>query len=167
MKKKIYTGILFLAVVIIWGYVGFQFINGMSAEEEELSLDELTDSSPTPIKLNTKQALKLNYQDPFLKSQIISQKKIVPTVNQQKPSSIKKTEAIPTIITTFNWPVITYKGLIQNQNRTNRVLGLIQIDGKECLVKPGEKINNLLITSIKKDKVEISADGQTKSFLRN
>jgi hypothetical protein len=153
MQKKIYTGLLLLAVVAIWGYVGYRFVGGVNNEDEDLLTDELLPEEMAPVKIKTNQKLVLNYPDPFLKTE----NKPAPIQTGSRPlqNPIKKIEKPVVPVTNFEWPTVQYKGLIQNQSNPTKLLALLVINGKEQIVKKGEKIEFLIINNIDKDKVEI------------
>lgn len=161
MQKKIYTGLLLIAVITIWGYVGYRFMGGMSSEEDEFLADEEISEEASPVKINTSQPLLLNYTDPFLKSEI----KPAPIQTGGKPlQPIKKIDKPVVPVSTYSWPAIAFKGLIQNQNHPEKLLALVLVNGKERIVRKGEKVDELVVTNIDKHKVEFLHENEKREF---
>ncbi|HYG49479.1 MAG TPA: hypothetical protein VD905_01200 [Flavobacteriales bacterium] len=162
MQKKILTGVMLLAVVLIWGYVGYRFIGGMGSDEEELLAEDTPVEETSVIRINAKQKLLLNYTDPFLKQDI--KPAPIKTGGKPLPQPIKKIEKPVVPVNNFNWPTVLYKGLIQNQSHPDKLLALVIVNGKEHIVRKGERVEDLLVTNIDKNKVELVHDQEKKVF---
>lgn len=149
-------------VVGIWGYVGLQFFNGPGEEEEEWMGDETTGVERPMINMGKKQELQLNYADPFLKEET---RPVVPIRKNDAPKSPPKKEE-KVIPPAYTWPNIVYKGLIQNKTQPDKLIGVIVINGQERIVRKGEKINELSVASIEKNRVELAYEKEKKVFVK-
>lgn len=157
-SKKLITAILLLAVIGIWGYVGYSFFSGTSGEETiaETNLDMgLNEISGDKF---AKKELKLNYTDPFLKK-----KEIKPVQGSYKKSviaqKIEKKE-----VPTYSWPDIIYKGLILNQSNNAKKLGIVLVNGKESIIREGEVISDVVVIAFDKQKVELKHEKESRIF---
>jgi hypothetical protein len=162
MQKKTLTGIMLLAVIGVWGYVGYSFFAGGDSDDVFLETDTYVEPKQAKIKIDIKQKLSLDYPDPFLKEDVRS---VVKNTNntQVKKTVVKKLET-PVVASTFNWPSISYKGLIKNQSHPEKVLGLILINGQERIVRNGEKVDDLVVMNISKNNVELAHEKEKKVF---
>lgn len=165
MNKKILTGFMLVLTAGVWGYVGLQFFSGQGGDEEEV-LPEETAQEQRPVLHFKQEELLLNYSDPFLKEE--ARPAIIPVKNSQaapvKPMPVKKEEKI--IPPAYTWPNIVYKGLIQNKNQPEKLIGVIVINGQERIVRKGEKINELSVASIERNKVELAYEKEKKVFVK-
>jgi len=166
MNKKILTGFMLVLTLGVWGYVGLQFFNGQGGEEEEMVSEETVQAERPAIHLGQKQELLLNYNDPFLKDEI--RPVTVPSKNKNtlpvKSLPVKKEEKI--VPPVYTWPSIVYKGLIQNKSQPDKLIGVLVINGQERIVRKGEKINELSVASIERNKVELAYEKEKKVFVK-
>lgn len=161
-QKKILTGIMLLAVIGIWGYVGYSFFAG-EGPTEEIYTDNFSLPKTHKVKIDITQKLRLDYPDPFLKSDVNpAPVKSNPTTVVKK--TIVKKETPPVIVSNFTWPSISYRGLIKNQSHPEKVLGLIMINGQERIVRNGEKVDDLVVMNITKTNVELVHEKEKKVF---
>jgi len=143
-------------VLLVWGYIGYSIFNYGETEEEI-----------APIKVGTiisdesnsqrKKVLLLNYKDPFLKGNLYKKSKSVNAVSNKAP--IKKVE-VP-----IDWGQVTYNGFIHN-NKNQKKVALLNINGRQVLAKVGEQINELIIKSIRQDSILIQKTNASKWFTK-
>lgn len=127
MNKKTKTYILLVAVLGIWGTIGYKIINGLTPEEP-LSPNQNIDVSFNPekrIKQDTFSITEVD-RDPFLGtlSRVKSKTTTKPSLNQTQ----KKTNY---------QPVITYSGLVKKQNTSDQVF-VVSINNNQYLLKKGQ-----------------------------
>lgn len=161
MQKKVLTGILVLAVILVWGYVGYRFFAGIEQQEDVYAENSIAEESLQPINIDTKGSLHLNYPDPFLKT---DHKPIMTKSIPVQPKKVEKKKEVLPPPSTFNWPTIAYKGLIQNQNHPEKLLGLVIINGRERIIRKGEKLEELTVITIDKTKVELQFEKEKRTF---
>lgn len=154
-KKTIY--ILMPIVILVWGFVFYQLYGYFFSTPSYAYTEEKTIINIDEIKKDTF-SIVANYRDPFL-----SQKKIQtvshPVVSKTNRSTTKKNSA-PTVL---KWPLIQYKGMIKNNNSEKRV-AIINIDGKERIVKEGTTLNELKVVKIEKETITVSFQDEQKTI---
>ncbi len=153
MQKKTLTGIMLLAVIGVWGYVGYSFFAGGDCDEAFFTNEEYIEPKAIKIKVDTKQKLSLDYTDPFLKDDVRPVAKNTNT-SQIKKNVVKKVEA-PIVVSSYNWPKISYKGVIRNQSSPNKILALVIVNGGERIVRVGEQIEGAVVLNISSNKIEL------------
>jgi len=163
MQNKVLTSVLLVAVVAIWGYVGYRFLGGGVNEDEELENISFEKSSPQIASMKNI-TLKFDYEDPFLKFVTKPSQKAISIATNKRPVQLPKKEEV--VVQNYVWPSIQFKGLIKNQNQPEKVLGLLIINGQERIVRIGETVNDLQVLLIKKDRVELQHLNEKKVYLK-
>jgi len=130
LNKKTKTYILLVAVLGIWGTIGYKIINGLTPEES-LSPNQNIDVSFNPekrIKQDTFTITEVD-RDPFLGTLSRVQSTIKPSINQTQ----RKTN---------HQPAITYSGLVKKQNTSDQVF-VININNNQYLLKKGQVVDSV------------------------
>lgn len=147
-KKSIY--ILLPVNLFIWSYLGFKIYDMLSEKNEVSEFSDTKTSIPEKTNTDTNSYnLKLNYEDPFLKSQpkattiLHAQKTNVSNVKKQLQA--KSNLPVPA-------PQIVYLGLVQNKTSGNTT-ALISINGVSQLIKPGQLVNGILFKTLQKNQL--------------
>lgn len=154
-KKTIY--ILMPIVILVWGFVFYQLYGYFFSTPSYANTEEKTIINIDEIKKDTF-SIVANYRDPFL-----SQKKIQ-TVNHTVASKTNRpTTKKNTPLTVLKWPSIQYKGMIKNNNSERRV-AIVNIDGKERIVKEGTTLNELKVVKIEKETITVSFQDEQKTI---
>ena len=98
-------------------------------------------------------SISANYRDPFLGRMI--------SVNA---NSIQKNETpkVEKVIQQIKWPTIIYNGMIKNQ-KSKKELALVQIGGKDNIMKAGETAEGIKIQKIYKDSIEVVFEKEKKA----
>lgn len=156
-----------LALVVgIWGYVGLQLVGGTGGDEDILPEEEFNPNENPVINMGKNEKLLLNYSDPFLKEEVrpVSVPVVKKTNVPAKTESVKKEEkpAPPA----YTWPHIVYKGLIQNKTHPDKLVGVIVINGQERIIRKGERLDELSVASIERNKVELEHEKEKKIFVK-
>lgn len=155
MKKKSFTYVLLIIVVLIWVGVFFRIKSGVGDQEEPVKLFQPPPKTEVIIELNSFELL-LNYKDPFkLKKTVIEPitnpvKKVV-----KKKSKPKKTD--------HQWPEIKFSGIIENKI-TGKQSFIIRFDRREYILSRGDSIGNYLIASGNDQLIEVKYGNETKQF---
>lgn len=154
-KKTIY--ILMPIVILVWGFVFYQLYGYFFSTPSYANTEEEIIINIDEIKKDTF-SIVADYRDPFL-----SQKRIQ-TVNHRvvtktNGSKAKKNSA-PTVL---KWPSIQYKGMIKNNNSERRV-AIVNVDGKERIVKEGTTLNELKVVKIEKETITVSFQNEQKTI---
>jgi hypothetical protein len=94
------------------------------------------------------------YRDPFLGKRLQQ--------NEMSEGSAKKTvQTIPIVKAATPWPVIVYSGIIKNQ-KLNKEMILLQIDGQDFMMKQGEIRNGLQLFKVTHDSIEVHFSKEKK-----
>lgn len=130
-RKKILTGVLLIAVVLVWGSVIYRVIKG-GRPVKVSSESAVTQMSETNENRNS---LKLNYRDPFLGEFVRATK---PAAKSAIPDVAKAPEVVPV-------PDFVFKGVIGNESgrRASVLKG-----GLLYLVSCGEKIGEFEVIAM-------------------
>ena len=157
MKKRKTLYIMLPLVILVWGFVCYQLFSSFFTTPNYAKAEVKQEVKITEIKKETF-LLVANYRDPFL--------------GKKARSRIKKTVAgtserttVSTVKTTKNWPSISYKGMIKNNNSEKKV-GIFNVNGKEYLIKEKETVNEITFLSINKSKVSVRYQIELKTITK-
>ena len=151
MKKQQKTYILLIAVLVIWGIIGYQIYIRLNPPAPELNIAKLNTNF---VRQQTIQSsfyeLKTSYRDPFLggfpkKKRIVKKKKVIP-------------KAKPTI----PFPNVVYNGIIEGNSSTAYIL---TINGRQEIVKLGQEVQKITLTKATKKEVVVQFEGISKTIL--
>lgn len=145
-------------VILVWSFVFYQlfgsFFSKPNYAKEELKMI----ANVAEIKKDTF-LIVADYRDPFLGKKTHNRSRSSATVSKKR-TRIKKTPKAEK-----TWPVIIYKGMIKNNN-SNRRVGILNVGGKEFLIKEKDIVNEILITSIKKNTVNVRFQKENKTITK-
>lgn len=145
-------------IILVWGFVFYQLFSYFFSSptyatekiETKIDIDEIKKDTFSVVA---------NYRDPFLgKKASVSRSTTPYNANRSNPK--KRIKALKNPIVQ-NWPVIQYKGMIKNNNSEKRV-GIVNMAGKERLVKEGDVLNDVKFLSIGKTQVKVSFNKEQK-----
>lgn len=153
MKNKKNIFFLLPIVLIIWGGVIYQFFSIASPAETQKETITGFSIKPLDIKERKNITIDVNYRDPFLGKMYVEQKKTIVTP--------KKT---PKIVEVVNWPTITYKGLISDSKKKNKIFLMI-IGGETFYMKKGDLKNEVLLKDGNNESVTIIYKGIHNAIL--
>jgi type II secretory pathway component PulC len=159
-KKGIY--IMLPLVLLIWVMIIYKIYKTVNGSDDNAIVQfQDTPASSAKLALDTF-TLIANYRDPFLG-------KIVNDYSERKTNintgSSKNLAPIPTKTIT-PWPSINYMGIIKNQ-KSSKQNALIQVNGKELVLKEGDKTDGLILRKIQKDSVEFIREKETRYFKKS
>lgn len=152
MKKNKNVKILLPIVIIIWGVLIYKIYDAFRPSAKNIRSSTPEVYTPQQIiEKDTFSLLPLD-ADPFLgilyvKKAEVSSKKIPPT---------KKVEEIL-------WPEITYLGIVSDKEASTSVF-IIQINGRQFLVKKGETIQDIQLVSGSDKTVQLRYKGKNKNY---
>ncbi|WP_405567968.1 hypothetical protein [Polaribacter sp. Asnod6-C07] len=151
MKKKQKTYILLLAVLGIWGTIGYQIYNRMNPSVPELKVLLAQNSfQKIPSVTSSMYELQAEYRDPFLGS--FPKKKNILVKNKTKQEQSKKT-----------FPEVIYNGLIQGERKTSYIL---TINGSQEFLKKGETFQKVKLIKANKEEAVVRFLNETKIILK-
>lgn len=133
---------LVIAVLAVWGLVGFRVWN--------LARPEITESAKTEKKAETysipKDSLRLGYRDPFLESG--NAKIIVPA---------EKVAAVPE--SSAQMPPLKYKGMVKGKDGT--VKALVENKGEVVSLAKGAMLEKVRVVEIKPEHILVQFGNET------
>ncbi len=154
MKDKKTVYILIPVVLLIWGIIFYRiygFFNGGNNQAFHTPQLVITDSAEL---LNDSFNIHADYRDPFLDKAIKKQ------ISGSGTTVAKPVKPVPT---SSPWPAIVYGGIIKNQ-KSNKQLALIQINGQSNMMKAGEEANGVQLLKVFKDSIEVKF-GKEKKYI--
>ena len=160
MKKKKTLYMMLPLVLLVWGFVFYQLFGSFFgtpnyAKEEikqEVNIDE--------IKKDTF-LIVADYRDPFLGKKIRTKK----TISSSQGTKPKGNNRAKMPKAEKPWPSISFKGMIKNNNSDRRV-GILNVNGKEFLIKEKDIVNDVTIVSIAKSTVEVRFQKESKTITK-
>ena len=156
MNSKIKTYILIGITLVVWGTIGYKFINGLNPEPSKQAEQFNTEVfRPSAISKTEKFSIKNVKRDPFLGTFAGSKIKV------PKTSKVKKTTQQPE-----KKVIITYGGLIKKQNSNNLVF-VINIDSKQYLLKKGQTVENIKLIKGNSAEIVINHLNKVQTIKRN
>lgn len=148
MNKKNKTYLLIIAVIAVWGTIGYQLYMNMNPSVPQVQVTEET----TFDKIQTKQQRKIeiapDYRDPFLGKLYRKEKKKLPVKRQPKK--------IPVI-----FPKIEFIGLIEGNKKSY----IIQINGSQEIFEIGQTFQGVTLKKAKNKSIIISYKKAPKEIL--
>ncbi|MCL6220598.1 hypothetical protein [Zunongwangia pacifica] len=155
MKNKKLTYILIPLVLIIWGYLIYKIVSGLTGGDNEiivpknqslLALPDTLGSEPKEIFV-----LKEVARDPFLN--IVYTKPVMSRIKKRFQKKI-------------NWPEIRYLGLVSNESDKKSV-GLIEIEGNNFFFEKGDSNQDITLIKIDKNQVVLVYKGGRKVYSKS
>ena len=148
-RKKIMTGVLLVAVFLIWGVIIMKVVGGSKPREKSVVENHIKE----PVYKETKDSLRLDYRDPFL-GEFVRIKEVKKSSQPQVKGVRKEPEQPPV-------PDFTFKGLIGNgveqramvmKNGCLHMLGLGEMIGEFKVIGISPE---LMIVQNGKHKIEV------------
>lgn len=158
MKKKKTIYLMMPLIILVWGFVFFQVYNYFFSKpayatevvKEMIRIDEIKQDTFSIVA---------DYRDPFL-----GKKEQFRGNNSSSNTTKKRSKPTQTKIER-PWPLITYNGMIKNNNSDRRV-GIVNVDGKEYLVKEKDVVNDIIILAINKNEVNVRFQKENKTITK-
>lgn len=160
MEQKNTKYLLALALLSIWGLLGFRIYNKMKPEQLHFTNEVDVLAEKPVVKKDTFQLL-VNYKDPFLSEKL--EAKIAQPIRKAAPKRIAKTIASKKKVAQ-KFPKIIYKGNLKLKSGRKAVL--VNIDGKTQNWGWGETISKMTLNQIYEDSIRISFNGTQQTFLK-
>ncbi|EGV42112.1 hypothetical protein BZARG_384 [Bizionia argentinensis JUB59] len=144
-----------MAVLAIWGTIGYKFMNGLSPSLPEIKSQDFT-ASFTPkanVEIDTFSIQNLE-RDPFLGTLQSKQRKSFKNTTQSTPNA------------TDNSPKITYSGMVKKQNSSNSVF-VININENQYLLKKGQKVDSVKLIRGNDKEISVRYKNTTQTIKRH
>ncbi|PQJ80289.1 hypothetical protein [Polaribacter porphyrae] len=152
MKKQQKTYILLIAVLFIWGAIGYQIYSRLNPPTPELNLTQVQSTfQKQKVVTQTHYEIKEEYRDPFLgkfpkKKKIIKRKKVNP----------KSKVIIP-------FPNVVYNGLVEGNKTKSYIL---TVNRKQEILKKGETHQGVKLISATKNEAVVQFQKQRKTIVK-
>lgn len=152
MKNKTKTYILLIAVVSIWGFIGYKVIMGLNPKETiNLPLSQNVTFNPkTNITVDTFSVATVN-RDPFL-GELLTKKK-----SFKKP--IKKTHKV------VQWPPIIYNGIVGKENSNDKIC-IVSINGQQLFFKKNQELKGVKLIKANAKEIVVTYKGDRKTIVK-
>ena len=161
MKNKKVIYLLAPLVLIIWGLVLYRIFR-ISGGEEPMPNQRSTVIAPdtNQLKKNKPFSIVADYRDPFLGTYTVKRKK--PPSSTAKGGLKKKPPTPPPVA--VNWPVVSYGGVIINQ-QSNQQIAIVTVGEREGLLAINQELQGIVLKKIfNKDSIEVSFNSNRKTI---
>ncbi len=160
MKNKKTLYYILPLIILVWGFVFFQLFGyffssptyATETVQELVNMDEIKQDTFSIVA---------NYRDPFLGKKVKFKQRST-SLSTAKKSSKKTIKAIKV---EKPWPAVAYNGMIKNNNSDRRV-GIVNVNGKEYLVKEKDVVSEVTILAISKNKVDVRFQKEKKTITK-
>jgi len=127
LKNKYKTYLLLVAVLGIWGTIGYKLLNGLSSDETEITNQNFDVAfNPKEQKAIDTFSIQEVQRDPFLG-----------TLSSTKKAKVSNSRSNVTKKASIKQRKIIYEGLVKKQNSSDQVF-VITIENEQYLLKKGQ-----------------------------
>ncbi len=152
MKNKKLLYVLLPAVVFIWGAIIYKVVVGLSGSDDNAFQKIKMAEIKSYEIVNDTFSINPTYRDPFSRKQ---------TKSNLNPSNSHSNQLSSSTTHKTIWPEIIYGGIVKNQ-KSNKQLVIIQINGQSNTIKVGETFNGVMLTKVFKDSIEVKFGKEKK-----
>lgn len=143
-RRSIY--ILLPITILIWSFLAYK-IFFFSTESEQFKETKTIKDEKAVILIDST-PLNLDYQDPFLHDEILTE-------------TIFEEEKVKQV----NIPPISFFGFVQN-TQNQKLIALIEMKGEKLSAEQGNSIGRIRICKIYKDSLDVEMDGNHYTILK-
>ena len=147
MTKQQKTYVLLAAVLLIWGIIGYQFINQFSSNNTEVSTTSSFNFIPKKIKQQESYTVKADYRDPFLGK--------LPSDKKKKIYKKKKTPK-----TNIPFPSIIYSGVVEGGSKSF----ILTINGVEEIMSVGQTLHKVTLKKANQSQIVVVFNSVSKTI---
>jgi hypothetical protein len=148
MNKKNRTYILIIAVVAVWGTIGFKIYSNLNPSMPKAKAVGEIQFKRIEKKASEKIEIQPNYRDPFLGKLYKEKKRTVKTKKIVHKDPVQ-------------FPPINFIGLIEGKS----VSYIIQINNQQEIFKLGQTFQGVTLKSAKSKEVTVKYKGKSKTIL--
>ena len=146
-------------MLVVWGGIAYQIMNGMSPDEVLQNISQKTLIKPVVEKETVRYELALDYEDPFRVSS--SLKNLNRSINSTVNSTIPNRKSTPLVEKKeIQWPFIKYGGKVKSSN--NKEVGLLTIAGRSFLVKKGQTVKKVTVKDYSEENISLEYMNEQK-----
>ena len=150
MKNKTKTYVLLVAVIAIWGIIGFKIMSTLNPDVPKVSQQDTVFFTPKTEMEEEVFSIQSFDRDPFLGSLNI----------QKKPEVVLKTKQIKEPLV---WPLVIFQGTISKQENKEKTC-VISINGQQYIMKAGHSRDGVKLLNVKSSEITVSYKGQKKTI---
>lgn len=148
MKNKKKTYLLLVAVLAIWGILGFRIIATLGPSDEvQTPIKTATLEQPLTLKIRDTFSINANYRDPFLGT-LPKTKKKSKTPKKKPPKAPKRS--------------IAYHGSVA-QNGAKSRLFFVWIDDQQHIFEKGKSVDGVTLVWGTKERIKVTYGGHTET----
>jgi hypothetical protein len=161
MENRITKYLLFGALAIVWGVLGYQVYKRV--EPKAAQVGRTVGGKPVRKHANLDSfLLSEGYDDPFLKaSKPVSIRSNPPKIKRPVSNVATKPLLPPKPI---QFPDIQYKGTLKL--KTGKTVALVAFEGKNIHLRIGEKFGDVLLTGIAEDSIRVRLQKMDRVILK-
>ena len=159
MNQKVLQYLLVAGLVVIWGTIIYKVINGLRGDEDKIKESFKTARFNYNVSKDSF-SLIADYPDPFIPAE--------DTSDYEKGAALKISPREADIkINEVSKPKINIQffGIISNPQKRKKV-AIISISGKEYLVTERQKIDQVVISKISKQRILVLIEGKLEEIAR-
>jgi hypothetical protein len=151
LKNKTKTYVLLVAVLAIWGIIGFKILSTLNPDAPKMVAQDDTELISPKAILNTEIfTIQSAERDPFLGT-LYAKKKI-----NTYPKTIIPKEV-------FVWIPVLYHGTVSIQNSKEKIC-VLSINGQQQIMKVGQEVNEVKLVKANNTEVLVSYKGKRKAI---
>lgn len=151
MKGKTKTYLLLVAVLTIWGIIGFKIVSTLNPDAPEANQQEdmVAFIPKTNIAADTF-SIQPSERDPFLGTLLVKKQEI------NKPTTSTPKED-------FVWMPLVYHGTVSKQDSKEKIC-VISIDGQQHIMKIGQAMNGVKLLKVTNTEIIVGYKGARKTI---
>ena len=144
---------MIVAVLGVWGTIGYKMRNGLSTKDTVVTGNDYEiNFSPKKTAINQTFEISSVDKDPFLGTLTNKQ-----SINiKKKPKKNLKSE--------INSPIISYLGLIKQQQSNNQIF-IIKINNNQHLIKKGQEIDGVNLVKGDSKSITVKLNGKNETIV--
>lgn len=151
MNKKVI--LLLLAVLAIWGTIGYRIYVGLTTEESSKTI--AVQQRPIDTTRIVEEPLLLNYRDPFDPVDRRTDAADIKIGIPLRRTSVNNRPVISEVpAETIDWKTLQYIGTVGNKSN-GRLVALVLVRGEERYLKINESVEGFLLAEITPDSIRV------------
>jgi len=153
-KRNIYF--LVLAVLIVWGLIGYKIYDAIKPNELIINAtDELTDFKPEELKIQDTFSIQPIYRDPFLGKTFIKKRPFAKKISNAQ------------LMEEDSFPLIQFNGIIAPKQKGRETLYLVVINKNQYFFSIGQQIDGVKLLKGTTKKITLRYKKTKKEFFIN
>jgi len=151
LDKKKKTYLLLVAVLGLWGTIGYQVLSALSPEESAVVTENISVIfSPEKTKVDTFYITQVK-RDPFLGKLTRKKTKKVQSRNTKKADLEN------------SWPQIQYQGMIKKQGENSQIF-IVTINQQQYLLKKNQELEKVKLLKGNTKEIQVRFNKEIKTF---